>query len=647
MRKLLKIVNKRIELLQNSKQSFKDIFQCIHYQEENTFCEYLNDYKIHKITYKEAKELSIQMGNYFSKHITLEKGSYVGLMMENRKEWIFSFWGLLMAGYKPVLFNVKLGPSLNKDVIELLKVKTIISDKDVNLVENVINIEKIHLESTNKSMDVFSWENEIALTSSATTLNVKVCIYKGQNIAQQILDTKGIIRKNKLIMTHYNGELKHLAFLPFYHVFGLIAMYFWFAFFSRTFVFLKDYSTDTILNTIKRHKVTHLFAVPLLWHGVNKEINKELEKRGEKTKKRFERAVSFSLFIQSIFPRFGIRLAKRMFKEIQAKLFGDSLTFLITGGSYISPEAIRIINAIGYPLFNGYGMSEIGITSVELRLRANKRIRASIGSPFESVSYKIEDKILFVKGASLAYKTISKEGTKEITPSTWFNTKDISTKNRKHYFLLGREDDIVVSSNGEKNNPDMIEKALAFKSINRFSVIGIKENTTQYLALIVELDDNFHELMKSEVIAEIEKNLERLQQNNYYIEKVYITFDRIALPQAIKVSRTILKHSIEAGNVELITLHDFKTNDLTTEELNQLITTEIIEIIVEILNKDKKEIRLNSHLIFDLGASSLDYITLLMRLKIKYNVDFNLNEDGNLDTVRKLSNYILRNRKKG
>lgn len=424
-------------------------------------------------------------------------------------------------------------------------------------------------------------------------------------------------------------------------------MYFWFAFFSRTFVFLKDYSTDTILNTIKRHKVTHLFAVPLLWHGVNKEINKELEKRGEKTKKRFERAVSFSLFIQSIFPRFGIRLAKRMFKEIQAKLFGDSLTFLITGGSYISPEAIRIINAIGYPLFNGYGMSEIGITSVELRLRANKRIRASIGSPFESVSYKIEDKILFVKGTSLAYKTISKEGTKEITPSTWFNTKDISTKNRKHYFLLGREDDIVVSSNGEKNNPDMIEKALAFKSINRFSVIGIKENTTQYLALIVELDDNFHELMKSEVIAEIEKNLERLQQNKYYIEKVYITFDRIALPQAIKVSRTILKHSIEAGNVELITLHDFKTNDLTTEELNQLITTEIIEIIVEILNKDKKEIRLNSHLIFDLGASSLDYITLLMRLKIKYNVDFNLNEDGNLDTVRKLSNYILRNRKKG
>ena len=39
-----------------------------------------------------------------------------------------------MAGYKPVLLNVKQA-SLNKDVIEHLKVKTIISDKDVNLVE--------------------------------------------------------------------------------------------------------------------------------------------------------------------------------------------------------------------------------------------------------------------------------------------------------------------------------------------------------------------------------------------------------------------------------------------------------------------------------------------------------------------------------
>jgi acyl-CoA synthetase (AMP-forming)/AMP-acid ligase II len=72
----------------------------------------------------------------------------------------------------------------------------------------------------------------------------------------------------------YNGSIKQLAFLPFYHIFGLFAVYYWFAFFGRTFVFLKDYSPDTIARTCRRHEVTHIFAVPLLWHTVEEKIQK-------------------------------------------------------------------------------------------------------------------------------------------------------------------------------------------------------------------------------------------------------------------------------------------------------------------------------------------------------------------------------------
>ena len=70
--------------------------------------------------------------------------------------------------------------------------------------------------------------------------------------------------------------MKLLMFLPLFHIFGLVASYFWFAFFGRTFVFLSDYSPNTILSTIRRHKVTHLFAVPLLWDTLAKEIKKEV-----------------------------------------------------------------------------------------------------------------------------------------------------------------------------------------------------------------------------------------------------------------------------------------------------------------------------------------------------------------------------------
>ncbi len=46
------------------------------------------------------------------------------------------------------------------------------------------------------------------------------------------------------------------------------------------------------------------------------------------------------------------------------------------------PETMRIINDIGYPLYNGFGMTEAGITSVELSHNIDDRLEASVGKAF-------------------------------------------------------------------------------------------------------------------------------------------------------------------------------------------------------------------------------------------------------------------------
>ena len=108
----------------------------------------------------------------------------------------------------------------------------------------------------------------------------------------------------------------------------------------------------------------------------------------------------------------GKKLASKMFEEVQSKVFGDSIKFMITGGGYISDDANELINAIGYPLYNGYGMSEIGITSVELRKKLKYRLQASIGKPFNTVEYQVgDDNVLRVKSKSLCKKIITKDQT--------------------------------------------------------------------------------------------------------------------------------------------------------------------------------------------------------------------------------------------
>ena len=94
---------------------------------------------------------------------------------------------------------------------------------------------------------------------------------------------------------------------------------------------------------------------------------------------------------------------------------------------------------IGYHLANGYGMSEIGITSVELS--ENNRILNSgtIGMPMVSVAYKInEDGELLVKGTSLCKYYIENGDTVYINED-WFRTKDLAVeKNDRFYTPCGR-----------------------------------------------------------------------------------------------------------------------------------------------------------------------------------------------------------------
>ncbi|MCH5152329.1 MAG: AMP-binding protein, partial [Clostridiales bacterium] len=160
---------------------------------------------------------------------------------------------------------------------------------------------------------------------------------------------------------------------------------------------------------VQKHEVTHIFAVPLLWHSLHREIMKQVKTLDDKQQRRFEKGVKLSLSVQNLFPNLGLKFAKRIFREVQEKTFGPSVKFAISGGGYISDDALKIVNAIGYPLFNGYGSTEIGITSVELRSRPKYRLQASVGKPLPTVEYNIDNGVLLVRGSSLC-STITASG---------------------------------------------------------------------------------------------------------------------------------------------------------------------------------------------------------------------------------------------
>ena len=631
MLNIKKIVNTRVNHLTNSNQTFEAIYSGMFLNPEYIFAETNDGYKITKYTFKEVDEKISNLAYSINKKYPDLKNQYIGIMQESTIEWVYIFFSILKSGNKPYLINLRHPKPLINSLLKSLDINYSIGVSDLGYDTKFIDLNTLDLVCEPNYR--FNFENEIALSTSATTMKEKIIFYTGEEISAQILNCEGILKQNKQIKKHYHGYLKQLVFLPLYHIFGFMATFMWFSYFGRCQVFLNDYSSDTILNTIKKHGVTHVFAVPLFWNTIERTILSELKNKDEKTQNKFKKGQRFTIKLQKMFPSYGLEKSKKLMKEITNKLFGRSVKFCISGGSYIKDSTLYLINSLGYPLYNGYGMSEIGITSVTLG-GINDRLKNSIGKRFGSVEYKIENNKLFVRGTSISHKMKIDGVIHEFGKEEWFDTSDLVHEIDGYYYIDGREDDLFIGPNGENINPDHLEKLFNLDKANNISVLDVDNK----LSLVIEINDYAPKLIIDELYNkanEINNNLD----SSMRVSKIYFTYNPIKNPNAIKVSRQYLKSKIKDNSVKLIEYNDINISN--NNDVDPKILNGVKECIAECLNIDIKDVLDNSDFFFDLNGSSLDYFDLVSRINDKFNIKLQFENDS-LHTSIKLAKEVER-----
>ena len=614
-----KYVNEKINELSQTDKSFKSIYKLMFRDKDFTMFEYSNGSRIKKLSYgeveKEISAVSCSVNKLLSK---VEKGSIVALYGDNSILWVEIFWAILKCGYKPLLLNTRMTTERLNKIMSTYNVKAVISDSE-NFKTKTIKFEEIDKNTECENIDC--WADELIVMSSGTTENEKLCIYDGESFYYQILDSANIIKQNKQIKKHYEGSIKHLMFLPLYHIFGLAAMFMWFAFFSRTFVVLKDQSPDTIMMTIRKHKVTHIFAVPLFWETVYKKFQVGLKQMGKETENKFHKGMKIVKTLKNL------SLGKLLFKQVREKIFGESICFLISGGGSISNEILEFFNSIGYPMVNGYGMSEVGITSVELSNNNFSYLTdGAVGSPFSHVEYKIENSELLVKGKSTA-KEIYVGGKVEVLRDTFYHTNDNVIEKNGRYFICGRKDDVIIGADGENINPDQIEKQIKLKGCIDFCILKIKNIPT----LLIEIKKFCSHSHITKLKENAQKELSRLGVSNT-IKTVSFTFEPLISGNEFKLNRKRLE------NIKLVEDDKIEINQETTcDEL----TLRIKEIFAKVLDLEANSISENAHFFFDLNGSSLDYFALLSRIQTEFEIV--LPKEEPLHTILDFYKFIQKN----
>ena len=643
-----KIVTENIAALKDAPQTFESIYKIIKDRfSSETFGEWLENGKIHRMSYYELFERVDEFtkaANAYKETVGIDS-EFVGIFLENSADWVALFWGLLQAGLKPVLLNTRHNISINNEIVEEMNPAFVVSEDD--RINRAVSVKTLLAAGKGKKLDKKSivWADEIILITSGSTSKPKVISHSGKTICLQVEMSEDIVRTNQSIQYNAKLDIHNLAFLPFYHIFGLIATLMWFMFFGRAFVFLPKYDAQSIQFVCKRLGVTHFFAIPLVWNKTVAALEREVAKQG-KTEK-FNKAIKFSNKFQNIFPLLGpIIVRKIIFKTVRRQLLGERPTFLISGGGFISPRTLEVLNGLGYSIYAGYGLTECGVICVELSRKAQFRCGTSTGKIFSNVKYKVSDEGELLIPNDHTMNGIYVDGKFTEFKEDYYPTNDLVTideTGRLH--IIGRLDDVIIGPNGENISPEEIESRINKGAFTQEAMINcqLPGSTEKQMILVLADDGSMGAYEKASSLKGVFASIDTLTMSERPVKVLNLIG---SMPENFKgIDRKSLSSKLEKHELfatECVRPTEEEVTRTRSADYTELIG-KICDVYAEVLNKDRSEITETSNFI-SLGGDSMQYVELLSKVTEKTGKEITMTETP-LITPMAFADYLIEKNK--
>ncbi len=585
-------------------------------------------------------------------------GTVVGIKLKNSPRWGIVFWALLMCGHNPLLIDAKLPKENADNLLRQAKAKALICNDEEEFSVPRYRINEIWNQDPDYEFNP-DWADHVIFCSSGTTGDAKMMVYNGKNICYQILEAIEMGKETPDIM--YPDRIRNLAMLPFHHIFGFVAVFLWYSFYGRTIVYPSSQATSDLLYAVRKGKVTHLYSVPLFWDAIAQNVTRTTSQLPPAKADIFAKMCAYNTHKISK-KEAGFAASGVVKSKFQKKLLGKHIRYCISGGGFLSPHTLSLINGLGYPLYNGFGMTEVGVTSVELSPRVEQRLKGSIGKPLYGVEYKIGgNKIetsaetgmpsgeLLVKSSTIHQREII-GGTFKYTAldDGYFHTGDIATyDSHGNWYIKGRIKDTIILSNGENVFPDEIEYYFkGIKHINNVACLGAKRPgaTEEKITLVCEVDNSVGEEEIKKIYEDI-KSINATLPSEKKVQDVLIDKRPLPLSGSMKVKRFMIKKAIEEGSSDFLDVAAPKVATVSFEGYDKDEVEKTIKKVTKIFSKvlALPEFKIAPEAIWnvDLGGDSMSYIEMVQDLDKEFGVSIPEEQYGVLANVNDFAKQIL------
>ncbi len=494
----------------------------------------------------------------------IKPGESIATVSNNRPEWNFLDMAMLMAG----IIHVPIYPTISQDDFEYIlnhcqpslffisdqqlfkklqplanQVQTIQDIYSFNLIEGVKNWKEIFQTGTERESE-FKQQLE-TIKKSIKPDDLATIIYTSGTTG----NPKGVMLSHRNILSNlsgieqvfpFNHGQRTLSFLPISHIFERTINY---HFQNCGLSVYYAESLATIANNLKEVKPHAFIAVPRVLERVyDRIIGKGKDLKGIK-RQIFFWAVNLGLRFEfdrknSWFYYFKLKIADRLIFSKWREAVGGNCELIVVGGAAMQPRLIRVFNAAGIPLVEGYGMTETSPVIAANNFLAGKVNPGTVGPILPGVEVKLlDDGEIMTRSESvmLGYYKDEEHTRQVIEPDGWLHTGDIGTWVDTIYLkITDRKKELFKLSSGKYISPQAIENR--FKEsffIEQVFVFG--ENQKFASALIspnfqflhdwsarhgVKFRDNMELINNSEVVKRFQREVTQINKSLGQTEQI-------------------------------------------------------------------------------------------------------------------------------
>jgi long-chain acyl-CoA synthetase len=566
-----------------------------------------------------------------------------------------SYLSIIMAGGIAVPIDSQLGP---EEIINLLldsETKIVFHSQKTS--ENVIAASEEYTKEDQKPIFLINFDSPEYKSVLKTEPLETFPDVDSEDIAS-IIYTSGTTGNPKGVMlTHNNfcsdalaligaGIVSHkdnmLSILPLHHTYAFMCTFLMPLFLGASITYPASLKGPDLMSAIKSRGVSAFIGVPQLLTLVNNGImNKIAGLPGP---------FSFILFKIHILAgflraRFNINIGRFIFQSAH-KALGDRFRFFACGGARLDPVIMKDLEALGFTVLEGYGLTET--SPVVTFSPILKRKPGSVGKPLPSVEIKVlnpseagEGEIA-IKGPMVMkgyYRNPT--GTADVIKDGWFMTGDIGRIDEDGYiFITGRSKEVIVLNSGKNIYPEDAEKIYSKSPIiKEICILGSDDNgiTGSLHAVIVPDFEYARKTGISNIQEEIKWEVKAISSRiPSYMRITGYSVCKEPLPRTPlgKLRRYIVKDSFVQKYKEEKKGRSVKSSLPADDTAKNVIDT------VRQFSKEKHQINADDNLELDIGLDSLRKIEMIVALETMFNLKLPENFMSDIQTVSDLIERI-------